>query len=377
MARRTFLAHAVIVSILVCSGVHASGDQQSGYHTPSTPVHITQGSGEMTGFTPPGLNEDLSNMNFCAAPEPSKQDGANNNQKKQSQRRKQQIQRLAKKYIPDRNFTIMQRGAIKGGRTMDNPWEVETLHYTVKTDISRKAAGEIALLMELLYDSILRSNFFPDKKYDLDRVSVVVTKNRGEFTNMAPGKNHGPDVKGSFTTGPEQSAVYGYYFTSGQHRKLHNVLLYYGTRQFLNSVSKASMPQWLEEGFSRVYEFSAFRDLKLVPGKISRLYLEALIDELQFEDPGPYEFLEPFPDLIRMDDAILSQENTAQMWGLVHFLVHWNGGKLADPLAKHLEHYRTTRKVKRGPIQLFQKHFGFHPDKLRTPWERHIINMQH
>lgn len=376
LIRSASFTQAVIVSIFVSLGLQAFAYQENGQQTTASPAHLTENSDGTSGFHLPWLNDDISNLHYCAGPEPSKRDGANNNRETAAQRRKRQIQRLAKKYLPDRNFTIMKRGAIKGSRTMDNPWEVETIHYTVKTDISRKATGEIALLMELLYDSLLRSSFFPDKNYDFGRLSVVVTKNRGEFTDRAPGENLGSDVRGSFTTGTEQPAVYSYYFTSGKKRKLHNVLLYYGTRQFLQLTSN-SLPQWLEEGFSRLYEFSAFRDMQLIPGKISRHYLHTLIGELRFEDAGPYDFLEPFPDLIRMDDTFVSEENAAQMWGLVHFLAHWNDGKLADPLAKHVQHYRNTKEVKRGPIQLFQEHFGFHPEELRTPWEQHIIKMQH
>ncbi len=313
-------------------------------------------------------------LHFCAGPDRTENNRSSNEER--AKKRKQQIQRLANKYLPNGKLTILRRGAIEGARTMDDPWTVESTHYTVKTDISRKAAGEIALLMELLYDALLRSPFFPDKEYAFDRISVVVPKNRGEFTDIAPGALTSDD-RGAFKTGSEKPAIYAYYFSNEKHRNLINVLLFHGTRQFLNTVSTVDLPQWLEHGFCRVYEYSNFQEMKLVPGKPSVRYLRNLHEELRFEGPGPYQYLEPFPKLIRQDDTLLNEDDYAQMWGLVHFLINWKGGKLVDSLAKHIQHFRSVEEQKRDPVQLFQKHFGFHPEKLRTPWERYILNLRY
>jgi len=360
-----------MIPIFVAFGLQAFANKQKPSHARSITLSTTPDTRDLLKTFRSRFNGGPNALNFCAGPEGSGQNGASTG--KRPKRRRQQIKRLGEKYVPDGRFTIMKRGAIQGARTMDNPWEVETLHYKVKTDISRKAAGEIALLMELLYDSLLRSNLFPDQNDDFERISVVVPKNRTEFTEIAPGSHMSSD-RGSFSPGPEDASVYAYYF-NGDKRQLVNVLLYQGTRQFLNMVTHESVPQWLDEGLSRVFEYSSFRNMQLVPGQVSVRYKREVVEALQWEGRGSYDYLEPFPALLRMDETFLSDNEAAQMWGVVHFLINWKGGKLSNPLSKHLNHFRTEKEIKRDPVQLFQKHFGFHPEKLRNPWETYILKL--
>lgn len=313
-------------------------------------------------------------MNFCAPPRRNAS-GTEQEKAQRKRMRKKQIQRLSEKYLSEGTFSILDDGAIKGARDMDNPWQVETSHYLVKTDISKRASGEIALLMELLYDALLRSPFFPDRDYKFDRMKVVVTKNQGELQEQLP-QLRNMDDRGTYRDEMDEPKVYAHYFV-GKHEKLHNVLWLNGTKQFLDKILKIH-PQWFYEGFSRVFAYSTLktsrRAMRMVPGALPRHHLEVLWDHIRWEDRGErYRFLQPFSELIRMNNDFISSDDEAQLWGVMHFLLNWKNGKLVGKMSEYIGYLHGKDKIKRDQVQLFQQMFGFHPKQLRVPWEQYIF----
>lgn len=347
-------------------------------------VEVMQGEPEQV----PGVFSESSvthswfedDITFCAPPSKNQNAGGPGKKKRiRRKKRNRQIQRLAEKYVPDDQFSILKTGAIKGARSMENPWEVETSHYTVKTDISKRATGEVALLMELLYDALLRSPFFPDQTYDLERMSVVVTKNLNEFRSAVPGAVNSDRHGGVFNTS-DGTRVYARYFV-GEQIKLHNVLWENGTKLFLEKVLNIT-PQWFYEGFSQFFAFSTLEKslqiMRLSPGAKPRHHLETLWEHIRWEDRGErYRFLKPFSELIRMEDEYISEEEEAQSWGVIHFLLNWNNGKLVENMRKYIGYLHNKEEIKKDPVQMFLQVFGFHPKKMRRPWEKYIFALGH
>ncbi len=155
---------------------------------------------------------------------------------------------------------------------MDNPWTVETNHYIVKTDISRKASGEIALIMEMFFNAFVQSDIFQIDRMSYEKLPVIVPKNRTEFLEILAKngiervRSH---IKGYYIGKSEDRKMLAYYFYS-KDTKLHNMLLSVGTRQFLDLVMKSEVPAWLEEGLVMYFETSRFRGWKLHGGGVKK-----------------------------------------------------------------------------------------------------------
>jgi hypothetical protein len=332
-------------------------------------------------FRSTGLNPsapDPAAPAFCAPPGGGANSGNGQaTRKRLRKKRKQQIKRLAEKYVPDGKVSIMKPGAIKGNRTMDNPWTVETDHYIVKTDISRKASGEIALIMEMFYNAFVQSPIFQVEQTSYEQRPVIVPKNRSEFLEVlsSHGQKHiGSSIRGSYVSSSEDKPLVTYYFHD-EDLKTHNILLGLGTKQFIDLVMKSDVPAWLEEGLVRYFDHGQFRGWKLHGGGIDPERLETVRDNIRWEQRWQRQYVEDMAVLTRKSADDFMSDDYDQAWTLVHFLINWKDGRLAGKLRKYLSAYK-QEEMNKDPVQLFQESFGFHPEKLRRPWQAYVFRMR-
>lgn len=314
---------------------------------------------------------------FCGGPLAQVNPTGSSEAQKRKKRREQQIKRLGQKYLPNGNLTILKPGAIKGNRTMDNPWVVKTDHYVVKTDISRKAAGEIALIMEMFYHAFIQSPVFNVQGETHERLPVLVPKNRSEFEGVLSSLGRIPrSVRGLYMKSSKDRKMVTYYFHS-KDMKLNHILLHEGTHQFIDMAMKSEVPTWLEEGLASYFEYSRFNGLELVEGGINKGRLKSLYRMIRWESrtPGKHDIVKKFSTLMRKSGHHFHGRNYAQAWSLIHFLLNSNDGKFVGKLQKYFNTYR-QENVQKDPVQLFQEVFGFHPDKMYPYWKEYVFNLR-
>lgn len=338
------------------------------------PDHATSGGfTPLTPFTSPFSGSSYQRPqspggSYCAPRTPDPSGTPQQSRKHLARKRKKQIKKLAQSYVPNGNLTIMNPGAIRQGRNIKNPWTLETSHYKIRTDISRKATGEIALIMELLFHSFIQSPVFNVNERNLDKLTVEVPKNRTEFVQLvSPYTKVSKQVRGLYLKGTRNNKLVAYYFHSNR-MKLNNVLLHEGTHQFIDLVTRSRLPIWLEEGLATYFEFSRFQNMKLVEGALNKSRLRN-VRALLRQDKAL-----ALSELMRLSNKQFQARHYAQVWSFIHFLIHSNDGKFISKLRKYFSVYKQPG-VKQDPVQLFKKIFKVHPDKFQPYWKRYVFQL--
>ncbi len=253
-----------------------------------------------------------------------------------------------------------QPGAIKGQRSWENAWRLETRNFVVRSNISPEATREIGRVMEaLLY------NF--NRMFNADipqKISVLVPRNRSQFEQI---RTVSKGVKGWFSTRSGGQIVT--YYQPQKGSRTTDVLLHEGTHMVVMLALTDLRPPdvWVNEGIAVYFEASEFNKTDLVIGKKPKkrlLMVKKLIEEEKYT---------PIKKLIQKGQKQFNARDYAQAWSLVYYLLHSHDHKFVDRFNKYLISFKKDQSM--DPIRRFKLAFRTPIDQLEQDWLRYVRSM--
>ncbi len=144
------------------------------------------------------------------------------------------------------------------------PWHpaitIETAHYSITSNATRKETGEMARMVELLYDAYSnRFGTLPKFQPDHPKLKLLLYRDRDEMRRVNPGLGWAE----AFYRKPYCRAYFSAREINPYHWMLHEAV-----HQLNEEVAHVNPAKWLEEGLAEYFSTSRVLTNKLVPGTI-------------------------------------------------------------------------------------------------------------
>jgi len=211
------------------------------------------------------------------------------------------------------------------------PYQEETEHYKILSNVSKSFTHRTALFAEKMYK--LYSKIFPVPKKEEHRSRIYIFNTEREFRLLGvPG-----DVLGFYS--PKTKDFY--LFDHVNQDITREVLLHEGFHQFIDLILD-DVPLWFNEGMAQY-----FQTAKPVAGGFKCGELPTALRRLQYLRGGP---ILDFPLISDPDfrDGFRIYDNYAKAWGLCYFLIHYDGGRYFPVLKKYFEALRRGESRKKA-----------------------------
>ena len=268
---------------------------------------------------------------------------------------------------PDGNRVIVQ--VRFPPQPLKMPFELETAHYVIKTDITPLVCKKTGKAMEHLYAAYTKVFALPDDP-KRPKAHVIIFDKREDFLAYAKRLNARPrkDTLGfyrSVANGPGQIVTYKR--PAGEFRTL-STLYHEATHQFILMAlgHDNAPPLWLNEGLAVYFENSAWRGGKLRTGIVPRARLLHLQQALK---SGKYV---PLRDLITRGRDKYDSLCYGEGWSLVYFFVTARRGAYA----KRLSEYFKALKERTPHAEAFRTCLSKDVDKLEKVWKKYVLGLK-
>jgi len=250
-----------------------------------------------------------------------------------------------------------------------HPFEYETKHYEVETDVSAEFARLVGAHMEEIHAEYARR--FEDYGRVRDRYKVAVYRSEGGYRDAVPSRVWGST--GVFMPSEELLAAH-----MGE-RTVEEVLrtLYHeGFHQFMFCAVSRECPVWLNEGLAEYFSEATWDGHGFVTGLVPTIRLHVV---QQAVSQGAYV---PFRELFALSpDKWLQNVQTdgrranlyyCQAWSIVQFLVHAEGGRHAGMLNTFL------REISEGTDQdeALRESFGTDVVGFERAWASYVMSLK-
>jgi len=249
------------------------------------------------------------------------------------------------------------------------PFEVETAHYQVKTDISERVGKNAGRAMEQLYKAyskIFNAEDIPQGR----KAEVLIFDTKGAFLKYAQSINTQPraDTLGFFRSASDGSSSIVTFRRQTDEFNTLSTLYHEGTHQFITLVlGRANRPPlWVNEGLAVYFENSTWRKGKLRTGIIPRKRLLHLQHSLR---QGKMVHL---ADLIQRGRPTFDGLCYAESWSLVYFFVHANRGAYAGRFKKYFRALKTGT----GHDEAFRACLTKDINKLERLWKKYVMGLK-
>jgi hypothetical protein len=223
----------------------------------------------------------------------------------------------------------------KEHRNWENAYIIETRHYIIKTNHSKRLLDYTARLMEdmyVKYNEMFRGKIRMPGKFVIKIFKIVTFVGRNEDF-------------------------------------LFGALLHEGTHQFLFATIGCSQPTWLEEGCATYFETGYYNKKgELYFGDINRERLGSLKKALQ---GGSASSLDSFVSY----RGVFSKRQYAEAWGLIYFFAKSKNKRYKDDLRQYM---RDLKSKKFDFKKLFMKHFLKRKERFssfKRRWKRFIMKL--
>jgi hypothetical protein len=271
-------------------------------------------------------------------------------------------------------FDILRRGPdgtvrkLSGMFRIKLPFELETKHYIVKTDIAEHVPKNVGEAMEQLY-AAYAGIFDVTPGQSQNKTELILFDRKEDFFNYAKQLKAEPrkDSLGFFrasSAGPDQIVTFKR--RTGEFHTL-SVLYHEATHQFVRMVvPHRKIPLWLNEGLAVYFENSEFRGGKLRTGIIPRSRLKLLQHGLRGRKCVPLK------DLMKRERDTFGGLCYAQSWSLVYFFVHARGGRYSKSFTAFFKAVRAGTPVEKA----FETHLTDKYDKLEQVWRKYVLGLK-
>ncbi len=249
------------------------------------------------------------------------------------------------------------------------PFTIETAHYTIKTDVSKRVAKNVAKAMEQLHKAYVKV-FRPKNGKVVKKADVIVFDKKKDFLAYAKSIDVKPraDTLGFYRprkgTGGE---IVTYKRKDGDNHTMRT-LYHEATHQFVLMLTgvKNAPPLWVNEGLAVYFESSRWRRGKFLTGRIPKARLAHLQKALRDRE---YVHL---PDLITRGPDTFDGLCYAESWSLVYFFVKADNGRGA---AKFRDYFRALKAgVKHSAA--FKKHLTANVPRLERQWKLFVKGLK-
>ena len=249
------------------------------------------------------------------------------------------------------------------------PFELETAHYTIKTDTAEHVCKNTGKAMEQLYKAYTRIFHAEDAPPDR-KAEIIIFDQRSAFFQYAQSLNARPrkDTLGFFRTAPDGSSqIVTFKRRTGEFHTL-STLYHEATHQFFRHwLGRGNQPPlWVNEGLAVYFENSRWQNGKLRTGVIPRKRLLVLRAALR---AGRHVRL---ADLVRRGRDRYDGLCYSEGWSLVYFFVKAHRGRYAKRFGKYLRALRDRT----DPHKAFKTHLGADLDKLERAWKVFVLGLK-
>lgn len=267
----------------------------------------------------------------------------------------QQLKNLGRKVLSGKkDLSINKPGSVTGNRTLKNPWTYETMHYKIRTTISKEALKEVAFVMELMNYNFRK--LFGMKDRYMPKMDVIIPKNKKQYKKV---RGRSPDSKvhtgGYFNWVKEELVVY--YQHESDYRKTGRILLHEGTHLFLYVLSKTEIPNWLDEGLAEYMlatNFKSYTDLELGRTDLMRDFLNRLQKEIP---EGNLKKARSELTRILKPNQQLKRRGYVLAWSFIHFLLHRNQ-RSRSRFIEYVQSFFDSATKPDVSIDYFQEYFS-------------------
>ncbi len=248
------------------------------------------------------------------------------------------------------------------------PFELETAHYIIKTDVAETVCKSAAGVMEELY-AAYAAIFRLDPKEQWPKAEVIIFDKREDFTAYATsiGSELEPEALGFFHVSGDKSQIVTFKRRTNEFDTL-GTLYHEATHQFITMVIglKNISPLWLHEGLAVYFENSRWQDGKLKTGIVPKTRLLLLQDALR---TGKHVHL---ADLLKRGRDTYDSLCYSEGWAFIYFLVKADGGAYADRFRRYFNMLRAGEKSDAA----FKTCFGNNIDKLENAWKKFVLGLK-
>ena len=249
------------------------------------------------------------------------------------------------------------------------PFTIETAHYTIKTDVSKRVARNIAKAMEHLHGAYVRI-FRPKNGQAAKKADIVVFNEKKDFLAYAKRVEvklrH--DALGFFRPRADTGGEIVTYKREGGDNGTMKTLYHEATHHFVLMLTgeKNPPPLWVNEGLAVYFESSRWHRGKFQTGRIPKARLAQLQKALRDRE---YIHL---PDLIARGPDTFDALCYAESWSLVYFFVRADNGRGS---AKFSDYFRALRAGAKHDAAL-KKHLTANVPRLERRWKKFIKGLK-
>ncbi len=291
------------------------------------------------------------------------------------------IDALGKKYAPNGDLTITREGALdEGGRPWSNPWSLSTKHYNVDCSISKKATGEVGLLMEILYYNYADAFQLPYEELPTQPMDVKIPKNRAQFNKI---RQVSDGTRGWFS--PVKELLCIPYQYDNKMWNTAKVIMHEGGHQFVYYAFESDPPSWLNEAIAEYFRAAHFA--RGSDGGVCR-HPECGYKVDKSKSPFPLHFggiLEKRLDVALHELSNYSLKRLLTLdpnrarpgynvgWSFVHAMAYAENRKYNTNLRKFVRWFQSNDASGKSKVELFKETFkGYTMSEVEKDWKSYI-----
>lgn len=253
------------------------------------------------------------------------------------------------------------------------PWEkrskLETLHYSIETNVPEMTGKYVMLLLEELYKYYgLRLNCAPTGKL---RVFIFATREDFEQQASAAGHPVNRNVGGFYlqSSSLSQCAIYMPWVMQGGDDPT-SVLMHECFHQFYHRVFGKGEPTWLNEGMATYFEACVFDGEKITDGVINPTRLEALQEMIRQKD------VDSLSALLNMDQQMYHAPQYSEGWAFVYWMAWGQADKKErTAMQQRLVAFIRTLKNKKPTRESFEQATGLRVADLDEKWKKWVLSI--
>lgn len=247
-----------------------------------------------------------------------------------------------------------------------NAWQLKSKNFIFTSNCPPAQVEEMARSLESCYEQLTR--IFKPAKHAPIPVEVTATQEQFIQLSLANGIPMGPGTLGYFywrggAGGNRPTAMGIRCFWAGSMERTLGTLFHECTHLAIRN-AYADIPIWSNEGMAVFFEFARITEKGLDIQSIPFDRLWHLHDQLK-------ENKVSLNELVTMPQAGFSAEYYAQGWGLIHYLLYADKGKLRRNLEAF---YRINPR--KGDINDFRLAFGKAPQDLFEDYKAYIESLK-
>jgi len=241
-----------------------------------------------------------------------------------------------------------------------NAWELKTPNFIFTSNCPPSQVEEMARSMEKCYAQL--APIFRPRKHQPIPVEVTATAEQFVQLSFSEGIPVGPGTLGYFYWGGSKMGIRCYW--AGSLDRTLGTLFHECTHLIIRNAYPGDIPIWSNEGMAVFFEFARITEKGLDIQSIPFDRLWHLTDQLKDNSVS-------LSGLVTMPQMGFTAEYYAQGWGLIHYLLYSNRGKLRARLQAFYE-----LKQRKGDLTDFKTVFGQDPQGIFPDWKAYIDSLK-